>query len=142
MTDHESHEDTPPTSEVAPQTWPAQPDAALAAPGSAVAGSAVAAAAPVASVPTSSNAVVALILAILSWAVCPIIASIVAIVFASLAATEINASQGRIGGRGLVTAARIIAWINIGITAAVILIGLLILIVVVLASSGTHWPTR
>jgi hypothetical protein len=113
-----------------PQTWPAESSPAP-----------IASAASPVIVPTSSNAVVALILAILSWAVCPLIAAIVAIVFASIASAEINASEGRIGGRGLVTAARIVAWIHIGVMAAVILIGLLIVVVVVIASSGTTWPT-
>ena len=141
MSDEQHHEDpaSPPASPPPaspppaspPQTWPAESTPApIANPASPV------------FVPTSSNAVVALILAILSWAVCPLIAAIVAIVFASIASAEINASDGRIGGRGLVTAARIVAWIHIGFVAAAILIGLLILVVVVIASSGYTWPTR
>jgi hypothetical protein len=140
MGDEQKHDNQPqaPLVEVPvapPQTWPAQTSAAqpLANPS---------AEAPLMSAPTSSNAIVALILAILSWAVCPIIAAIVALVFASMASTEINASGGRIGGRGLVTAARIVAWIHIGVMAAAILIGLLIVVVVVIASSSTIWPTH
>jgi hypothetical protein len=140
MGDEQKHDNQPqaPLAEVPvapPQTWPAQTSAAqpLANPS---------AEAPLMSAPTSSNAIVALILAILSWAVCPIIAAIVALVFASMASTEINASGGRIGGRGLVTAARIVAWIHIGVMAAAILIGLLIVVVVVIASSSTIWPTH
>ena len=53
---------------------------------------------------TSSNAIIALILAIVSWAVCPIIPAIVALVLASSAAKEIEASGGRVQGAGLVTA--------------------------------------
>jgi hypothetical protein len=144
MSDEQQHNDQPPAPSVEspatpPQTWPSEVAASQTTAPSA---SYTSATAPVISAPTSSNAVVALILAILSWAVCPIIAAIVALVFASMASTEINASGGRIGGRGLVTAARIVAWIHIGVMAAVILIGLLILVVVVIASSGTAWPTR
>jgi hypothetical protein len=92
----------------------------------------------VSAVPTSSNAVVALILAVVSWAVCPVIAAIVALVFASMAAKEIQASEGRMGGRGLVTAARIVAWINIGVMAATLVIGLLVVVIIAIASYSTN----
>jgi hypothetical protein len=47
---------------------------------------------------TSSSAIVALVLSILAWPVCPVIFAIIALVFASKADKEIVASQGRIGG--------------------------------------------
>ena len=65
---------------------------------------------------TSTNAVIGLVLAIVSWVVCPIIAAIVALVLARSSDKEIKASEGRIGGAGLNTATRIIAWINIGVS--------------------------
>lgn len=68
---------------------------------------------PVAQPQTNSNAIIALVLAIVSWAICPIIASIVALVFASKAKKEIAQSGGWQTGEGFVTAAKIIAWINI-----------------------------
>jgi hypothetical protein len=71
---------------------------------------------------TSNNAVVALILSVVSWVVCPIIAAIVALVFANLAGKEIEASGGRVQGQGLVTASRWVAWINIGVFAAAIVL--------------------
>lgn len=49
----------------------------------------------------------------LSWAVCPVVMAIVALVFASKAKTAIEASNGWLDGQGMVTAAKIIAWINI-----------------------------
>ena len=70
--------------------------------------------APVAGPPTSTNAIVGLVLAIVSWVICPIIAAIVALVLAHSSDKEIKASGGTIGGAGLNTATRIIAWINIG----------------------------
>jgi len=82
---------------------------------------------------TSSNAVIAIILAALSWAFCPIIAAIVALIFAHQASKEIEASGGRIQGQGLVTASRWVAWINIGLTAAVIVIGGFVLLLVAIA---------
>ena len=66
--------------------------------------------------PTSTNAVIGLVLAIVSWIICPIIAAIVALVLARSSSKEIAASGGSIGGAGLNTATRIIAWINIGVS--------------------------
>ena len=83
--------------------------------------------------PTSSNAVIALILAVLSWAFCPIVAAIVALIFAHQASNEIEASGGRVQGRGLVTASRWVAWINIGLFAAMILIGGFVLLLIAIA---------
>jgi len=74
------------------------------------------AAAPVTGPITSTNAIIGLVLAIVSWVVCPIIAAIVALVLAHSSSKEIAASDGRVGGAGLNTATRIIAWINIGIS--------------------------
>jgi hypothetical protein len=78
---------------------------------------------------TSTNAVVGLILAIVSWVICPIIAAIVALVLARSSDKEINASQGRIDGAGLNTATRIIAWLNIGVS---IVVGLVVMVLTVL----------
>lgn len=64
---------------------------------------------------TSSDAIVALVLAILSWAVCPFVLAIVALIFASKASKAIVASNGWVNGSGMVTAAKIIAWINIAV---------------------------
>ena len=64
--------------------------------------------------PTSSgNAITALILAIVSWAICPVVAAIVALVFAAKAGKEITNSNGWVTGGGMVLAAKIISWINI-----------------------------
>lgn len=82
---------------------------------------------------TSSNAVIALVLAVGAWVVCPLVLAIVALVFASMGTKEIAASGGRIEGQGLITAAKIVAWINIGVMAAALLIGLAIFLLAVLA---------
>lgn len=120
----------PPAAE-APATWPAAHPTAYPATGTPAS---VAPAGP--AVPqTSSNAIVALILAVVSWAVCPIIAAVVALVFASMAAKEIAASGGRVQGQGLVTAARIVSWINIGIWAAILVVGILVAIALAIAAS-------
>jgi hypothetical protein len=71
--------------------------------------------APTAGPTTSTNAIVGLVLAIVSWALCPIIAAIAALVVARSSDKEIKASGGTIDGAGLNTATRIIAWLNIGV---------------------------
>lgn len=63
--------------------------------------------------PTSTNAIVGLILAIVSWFLCPLIAAVAALFVARASDREITASGGRTGGAGLNTATRVIAWINI-----------------------------
>lgn len=62
---------------------------------------------------TSTKAIVGLVLSILAWVLCPIIAAIVALFIAHSSDKEIKASGGSIGGAGLNTATRIISWINI-----------------------------
>lgn len=90
-------------------------------------------------VTTSTSAIVGLVLAIASWIFCPIVLAIVALVLAKKSGDEIAASQGRVGGEGLNTATKVIAWVNIGLYAAVVVIlGAIFLIALVLgAASGT-----
>ena len=139
---------TPPPAPPVPQ--PAGPDAGAPAQWPSAGYAAPAAAAPAAAAPayppagyayqqqapaaqTSSNAVIAIILAALSWAFCPIIAAVVALIFAHQASKEIEASGGRVQGQGLVTAARWVAWINIGLVAAMLVIGGFVLLLVAIA---------
>ncbi len=82
---------------------------------------------------TSSNAIVALVLGILSWPVCPVIFAIIALVFANKADKEIAASQGRVGGSAFVLAAKILSWINIGFFAALTILGLFAILFLTLA---------
>jgi len=83
---------------------------------------------------TSNSAIVALVLSIVSWVVCPVIPAIVALVFANKADKEIAASNGWVTGGGLVTASKIVAWINIGLYAGLIAIGLIFFLI--LAAGG------
>ena len=78
---------------------------------------------------TSTKAIVGLVLAILSWLLCPVIAAIPALFVARASDKEIAASGGRISGAGLNTATRIVAWINI---AASILAGIVLAILAIL----------
>lgn len=83
---------------------------------------------------TASDAVVALVLAILSWVVCPVILAIVALVFAGKAKRAIAASNGWLDGSGMVTAAKIIAWLNIVLS---ILFAVFLVIVTIFAANTT-----
>jgi hypothetical protein len=82
---------------------------------------------------TESQAVVALVLSIASFVVCPIIPAVVALVLANNADTAIQASGGRKTGEGLTKAARIISWVNIGLY----VVGLVILILVAVLAAAT-----
>ena len=109
-------------------TWPsAAPDSGQVVPVSPVWPTAAA------QVSTSGNAIAALVLSIASWVVCPIVFAIIALVFASLGKKEIEASGGLRHGVELVMAARIVAWINIGVWAALLVIGLIVGFVVLVA---------
>ena len=93
---------------------------------------------------TSTNAVIGLVLAILSWPLCPIIAAIPALILARSSDREIAASGGRVGGSGINTATRIIAWLNIGVSIlAGIVIAVLVALGVLFSASvvGTLDPT-
>ena len=72
------------------------------------------------------TAVAALVLAIASFVVCPLVPAIVALVLARQSQQKIAASGGRLTGEGLNTAARIIAWIHLGLIA----LGILIIVIV------------
>ena len=86
---------------------------------------------------TSTTAIVGLVLAIVSWVLCPIVPAIIALVLAKKSNDEIAASQGRVGGEGLNTATKIVSWINIGLYAAIIVIlGAFFLITLVLAAAS------
>jgi len=84
---------------------------------------------------TDSTAVVALVLAIASFVVCPVVPAIVALVLANNADAAIQASGGRKTGEGLTKAARIVSWINIGLCVGSLV--LVIVIAVIAAAAGS-----
>ncbi|TXH42640.1 MAG: DUF4190 domain-containing protein [Actinobacteria bacterium] len=92
---------------------------------------------------TNNNAIVALVLALVSYVVCPVVSAIVALIFAHKASKEIKASNGWQTGSGMVLAARILAWVNIALS----IIGVLIFIamITIFAANGgfdpNNWPT-
>lgn len=84
---------------------------------------------------TEGSAIGALVASILAWVVCPIIPAIVALVMIPGAKRKIEASQGRLTGESLLTAAKWISWINIGLWGLMI-VGFGILIVIGAATSN------
>ena len=83
---------------------------------------------------TSTRAIIALVCAVGSFLVFPLVPAIVALALAPGATQEIRASGGRLTGEGLVTGARITAWLNIGLTVLVLV--LVVLAFVVFAGAG------
>lgn len=78
---------------------------------------------------TSPAAIIAVILAVLSFVQCPVVLAVVALVLARSAETDIAASNGWVTGAGLARGARIAAWINIGLSIA-LGVGLLLLMII------------
>ncbi len=73
--------------------------------------------------------------AIASWFLCPVVLAVVALVLAHSADQTIDASAGSLGGRGLVTAARVVAWIHLALAALAVALGLAVLVGVLLGAS-------
>lgn len=84
--------------------------------------------------PNDGTAVAALVVAILAWVVCPVVLAIVAVALAGNAQRAIEASAGARSGRGLVTAARVVAWANIVLYGLFALGALAVVAVVALTS--------
>jgi hypothetical protein len=71
-------------------------------------------------VPTESLAIWALICAIGAWVLLPVILAIVALVLARSADEEISKAAGWKQGKGLVSAARVSAWLHLLLAALVV----------------------
>ena len=68
---------------------------------------------PVAGARTEPTAVWALVCAIGSWILIPVVLAVVALVLAGAAERSIAESGGWRSGSGLVTAARVVAWVHL-----------------------------
>jgi len=84
---------------------------------------------------TSTSAIVGFVLSIASWVICPVIPAIVALVLANKAEREVAASGERLTDSGLVLPTKIIAWINIGVLGAVIVVGGILVVMAALLSN-------
>ena len=71
---------------------------------------------------TESKAIIALVCAIASWVVFPLLPAIAALMIGKTARQEIERSGGRLTGDGMVTAAKVIAWVNIVLSLLVVLL--------------------
>ena len=80
---------------------------------------------------TPGSATAALILGICALVICPLICGPLAIVYGNKAKSEINASNGNLGGAGLATAGIVLGWIGV----AFAVIGILVVIAAIAGSS-------
>jgi hypothetical protein len=83
---------------------------------------------------TETKAIVALVLAVASFVTVPVVLAIVALFLARSSEREIAASGGRLTGEGLAKAARITAWIHLGLCLAGVV--LFVLLFGFLAATG------
>ena len=65
---------------------------------------------------TESKAIVALVCAIGSWVLFPVLPAIAGLLVGNAARRDIRASGGWLTGDGMVTAAKVVAWANIAVT--------------------------
>ena len=79
---------------------------------------------------TPGSATAALILGICALVICPLICGPLAIVYGNKAKSEINSSNGNLGGAGLATAGIVLGWIGV----AFAVIGILLVIAAIAAT--------
>ena len=76
---------------------------------------------------TEGKAIAALVCAIASFVILPVVPAIVAVVLASSARKDIAASGGRLTGDSLAVTSLVIAWINIGLLALAAVLAFVVL---------------
>jgi len=85
--------------------------------------------------PTEPLAIWALVCAIGSWVVLPVVLAIVGLVLAGQANRAIDLSGGAKSGKGMVTAAKVVAWINLGFYAVAVIFIIAFIIGIAMSSS-------
>lgn len=85
--------------------------------------------APMAQAETEPMAIASLVLSIGGWMFCPLLFSVLGVIFGYMARTRIRESAGRLQGDGIALAGIIIGWIGIGIVVAVVVLMLILLAV-------------
>ncbi|MGI8794210.1 MAG: hypothetical protein ACR2H3_13725 [Acidimicrobiales bacterium] len=80
-----------------------------------------------------------LVLACLSWPFCPVILAVVALVLVPSSRSKMEASGGRLTGEGLLTASKIIAWLNIALWGLLIVFFILFVMVGTVSSTTTSY---
>jgi hypothetical protein len=81
--------------------------------------------APAPSAPTSGLALASLVLGVAGLTVLPLIASILAIIFGTMARNDIRQRPGQVSGEGMAKAGLIMGWIAVGATVLILLLVLL-----------------
>jgi hypothetical protein len=89
---------------------------------------------------TEGMATAALVIAIAGFFICPPVGAIVALVLANNARQRIEASGGRLSGLEQARAARIIAIIELVLTAIVVLVGIIVGAIAITTSGGLDEP--
>jgi uncharacterized membrane protein len=87
--------------------------------------------------PTSGKAIASLVLGIVGLVVCPIICSVLAIIFGKQAKEEIEYSGGRIGGESFAKAGYILGIVGISLFAFAMLVWLIIFIIAASTTSSS-----
>jgi hypothetical protein len=90
---------------------------------------------------SSGEATAALVLGICGIVVCPIVCSILALVFGYRARREIDNSGGMIGGRGNAIAGIVTGWIGLGLWVLGIIAYVVIIVALIGATSSNDFST-
>jgi hypothetical protein len=89
----------------------------------------------------SGEAVAALVLGICGIMVCPIVCSILALVFGYRARREIDSSGGMVGGRGMAVAGLITGWIGLALWVLGIIAYVILIVAVISSGSSGEFST-
>jgi len=87
--------------------------------------------------PTSGAATASLVLGICGLVVCPLVCSVLAIVYGKRAQQEIAASNGRLGGDSYASAGIITGWVGLGLCALAIVFFVFALLLFAAGASST-----
>ena len=90
-----------------------------------------------AQVPTDPMAVASLVLGIVSWFFCPVVAGVLAIVFGYIGRRNVRESNGALQGEGFCTAGLVLGFINLGI--ALLAVVIVLIVVIIAAASSNAW---
>ena len=73
---------------------------------------------------TPGKATASLVLGILGLILLPLVCSTLAIVFGTIAKREIDASGGRLGGRGLAATGTVLGWVGLVVWALILILAI------------------
>ena len=86
----------------------------------------------VTSPPTSGLATASLVFGILGWILLPLLGNVLAVIFGHMAQSEINKSEGQLGGKGSATAGLVLGYLGL----AGWVLGILVLLIIPVAGCG------